>query len=79
MVMTQVTKSKNITGRNIKKIRLCKELSQQDVERIASLQGIDITRSKLAKIESGMVRVTDEILRDLAIILNVEIGKFFED
>ena len=79
MVMTQVTKSKNITGKNIKKIRLCKELSQQDVERIASLRGIDITRSKLAKIESGMVRVTDEILRDLAIILNVKIGKFFED
>lgn len=80
--MIRVTKNKNnknITGKNIKKIRLCKELSQQDVERIASLQGIDITRSKLAKIETGMVRVTDAILRDLAIILNVKVGQFFED
>ena len=75
--MTLITKRKNITGDNIKKIRQSKELSQQDVERIASLQGIDMTRSKLAKIESGMVRVTDEILRDLAVVLEVEVGSFF--
>jgi transcriptional regulator with XRE-family HTH domain len=79
IVMMQVTKSKNITGKKIRKLRLSKELSQQDVERIATLQGIDITRSKLAKIEAGMVRVTDKILRDLAIVLNVEVGQFFED
>lgn len=77
--MTKITKSKNITGTKIKHIRQSKGLSQQDVDRIASLQGIDLTRSKLAKIESGMIRVTDEILRDLSIVLEVQVGEFFQE
>jgi len=76
--MTGITKQKNITGGNIQKVRIAKKLSQQDVERISSLQGKDMTRSKLAKIESGMIRVTDEILRDLAYIFDVEVSAFFD-
>lgn len=76
--MREITVRKNITGSKVKSIRLSKELSQQDVDRIASLQGIDLTRSKLAKIESGMIRVTDEMLRDLAVILKVNVNDFFE-
>ncbi|MDG3085278.1 helix-turn-helix transcriptional regulator [Vibrio hannami] len=77
--MISNTKSKNITGSNIRRVRIAQELSQQDVERISSLQGKSMTRSKLAKIESGMIRVTDEILRDLASVLNVDINEFFEE
>ncbi|MDD9156286.1 helix-turn-helix transcriptional regulator [Aliivibrio sp. S4TY2] len=76
--MIEITVRKNITGSRIKSIRLSKELSQQDVDRIASLQGIDLTRSKLAKIETGMIRVTDETLRDLSIVLDVNVNEFFE-
>ncbi|EGQ9151187.1 helix-turn-helix transcriptional regulator [Vibrio parahaemolyticus] len=76
--MSQITERKNITGGRIKEIRLAKGLSQADIERECSLKGIDITRSKLAKVESGMIRVTDEMLRDLALVLNVEAGVFFE-
>ncbi len=75
--MNQITERKNITGHKIKEIRLSKGMSQQDVERECTLKGINMTRSKLAKIESGMIRVTDETLRDLAIALNVEVGDFF--
>lgn len=78
--MNSITKSKNITGENIKKARLGKRLSQQqDVERIATLRGIDMTRSKLAKIETGMIRVTDEILHNLAVVLDVSVNVFFDD
>ncbi len=76
--MIQITHNKNITGSNIRKIRQSKGLSQQDVERISSLQGKDLTRSKLAKIESGMIRVTDEILRDLSVVLEVSVSEFFD-
>ncbi|RYU64650.1 XRE family transcriptional regulator [Aliivibrio finisterrensis] len=76
--MIEITVRKNITGSRIKSIRLSKKLSQQDVDRIASLQGIDLTRSRLAKIETGMIRVTDETLRDLSIIFNVNVSEFFE-
>jgi DNA primase large subunit len=76
--MIEITVRKNITGSRIKSIRLSKKLSQQDVDRIASLQGIDLTRSRLAKIETGMIRVTDETLRDLSIVFDVNVSEFFE-
>ncbi|MGO2233994.1 MAG: helix-turn-helix domain-containing protein [Marinomonas sp.] len=68
---------KNITGNQIRNIRVSKQLSQQDVERMCSLKGVDMTRSKLAKVESGMVRVTDEMLKNLADVLNVSVEEFF--
>ena len=68
---------KNITGNQIRNIRLSQQLSQQDVERMCSLKGFDMTRSKLAKVESGMVRVTDEMLKNLADVLNVGVEEFF--
>ncbi|WP_010430985.1 helix-turn-helix domain-containing protein [Vibrio cyclitrophicus] len=77
--MNSITKPKNITGERIKKTRLDKGLSQQDVERIATLRGMDLTRSKLAKIETGMIRVTDKILHNLAVVLNVNVNVFFND
>ncbi len=76
--MNQITKRKNIVGLKIKQVRLEKQLSQQDVERKCSLKGIDMTRSKLAKVEAGMIRITDEMLIDLAQILEVKVGDFFE-
>lgn len=76
--MNEVTKRKNITGCRIKEIRLSKGWAQADVERECSLLGIDITRSKLAKIESGMVRVTDEMIRDLCVVLGADANSLFE-
>lgn len=76
--MSQVTEKKNITGSRIKQIRVEKDWSQADVERECSLRGIDMTRSKLAKIESGMIRVTDEMIRDLCIVLHTDANSLFE-
>lgn len=72
-----IKNEKNITGDQIRYIRLTKKLSQQDVERMCSLRGFDMTRSKLAKVESGMVRVTDKMLKNLADVLEVNIESFF--
>ncbi|GAM61354.1 hypothetical protein JCM19232_5655 [Vibrio ishigakensis] len=55
-----------------------KQLSQQDLERIASLKGVDLTRSKLAKIETGMIRVTDEMLKVLSELLETPVEEFFK-
>ncbi|MCZ6382162.1 hypothetical protein [Vibrio parahaemolyticus] len=35
-----------------------------------------MTRSKLAKIETDMIRVTDEILHNLAVVLDVSVNVF---
>ncbi len=77
-IMNQVTEKKNITGIRIKEIRLNRNWSQADVERECSLRGIDMTRSKLAKVESGMVRVTDEMIRDLCVVLDTDANSLFE-
>lgn len=77
-IMNQVTEKKNITGIRIKEIRLSRNWSQADVERECSLRGIDMTRSKLAKIESGMIRVTDEMIRDLCTVLGTDANSLFE-
>lgn len=77
-IMNQVTEKKNITGIRIKEIRLSRDWSQADVERECSLRGIDMTRSKLAKIESGMIRVTDEMIRDLCVVLGTDANSLFE-
>ncbi|EGQ8497969.1 helix-turn-helix domain-containing protein [Vibrio parahaemolyticus] len=76
--MSQVTEKKNITGIRIKEIRLNRNWSQADVERECSLRGIDMTRSKLAKVESGMIRVTDEMIRDLCVVLRTDANSLFE-
>ncbi|WP_261875493.1 helix-turn-helix domain-containing protein [Vibrio rarus] len=75
--MTNITNRKNNDVIKIKEMRLGKGLSQQDVERISTLQGIDLTRSKIAKIESGMIRVTDEMLKAFADVLQTPVGSFF--
>ncbi|WP_308303589.1 helix-turn-helix domain-containing protein [Vibrio parahaemolyticus] len=77
-IMNQVTEKKNITGIRIKEIRLNRNWSQADVERECSLRGIDMTRSKLAKVESGMIRVTDEMIRDLCVVLGTDANSLFE-
>lgn len=77
-IMNQVTEKKNITGIRIKEIRLSRDWSQVDVERECSLRGIDMTRSKLAKIESGMIRVTDEMIRDFCVVLGTDANSLFE-
>lgn len=77
-IMNQVTEKKNITGIKIKEIRLSKSWSQADVERECSLLGIDMTRSKLAKIESGMIRVTDEMIKNLCVVLDTDANSLFE-
>lgn len=77
-IMNQITEKKNITGIRIKEIRLSRNWSQADVERECSLRGIDMTRSKLAKIESGMIRVTDEMIRDLCVVLGTDANSLFE-
>ncbi|PMG59193.1 transcriptional regulator [Vibrio lentus] len=76
--MNEVTKRKNITGFRIKEIRLNKGWSQADVERECSLLGIDITRSKLAKIESRVIRVTDEMIRDFCVVLGTDANSLFD-
>jgi len=50
---------KNIVGREIQRIRISREMSQNDFATACQLQGWDISRGTLSKIEAGIRCVSD--------------------
>ena len=50
-------------GKNIRKIRLQQGLGQTELVRILQLQGVDITRETLVKIERGIQHIQATQLR----------------
>lgn len=62
--MEQKIKQDEITiGKNIRKIRLQQGLGQTELVRILQLQGVDITRETLVKIERGIQHIQATQLR----------------
>ena len=59
MIMTEdrIIDELNIIGRNIRKLRLEKDLGQTELSRILQLDGINITRETLVKIERGVQHI----------------------
>ena len=50
---------KNITGREIQRLRIARNWSQNDLAAACQVAGWDISRGTLAKIEAGVRCVTD--------------------
>lgn len=58
-------------GRNIRKIRMMRKLSQEQVAAQLQVRGCDVTRSALAKIEVGQRHIYPDELKALKEILSV--------
>lgn len=69
----------NITGSNIRKIRLKNNLTQEDLAIKLNLLGLNIDRTIISKIENGIREVTDIELIHIAKALNVSILSLFEN
>ena len=67
----------NIVGPKIRQIRERKDLTQEELATHCNVQGWDISRSTLAKIESQVRRVTDEEVAIMAKILDVDISELY--
>lgn len=52
-------------GKNIRKIRMAKNIGQTELVRLLDLQGISITRESLVKIERGIQHVYASQLRGI--------------
>lgn len=63
----------NISGKNIRSIRLKKDLSQEDLVVKLQLKGISITPSTISKIESEGRSVSDKELLAFSQVLNVSL------
>ncbi|MDY4096355.1 MAG: helix-turn-helix domain-containing protein [Lachnospiraceae bacterium] len=66
-------------GRNIRNIRVRKNMTQLELVTKMQLMGSSMSRSTLANIETGRRNVKASDLKALKIILDVGYEEFFED
>ena len=71
----------NICGLKIKKLRLGSEmkLSQRMLADMLQIQGLDLDKNAIQRIESGQRFVTDIELKAIAKVLNVKYEELLED
>jgi transcriptional regulator with XRE-family HTH domain len=69
--------ARNAVGRNIRRIRTAKELSQQRLAVECARLGYDLTRATLAKIEAGIRAVSDIELFVIAHALNLSLADLY--
>lgn len=66
-------------GENISKIRIAKNITQEELVSQMQIKGYPISRSTLANIEAGRRNIKAEYLRPLKEVLGVEYEEFFKD
>jgi len=69
---------RNITGKNIKKYRISKEISQEQLAAKLNILGIDIDQTILSRIENQAREVLDFEIKGIAISLGVKINDLFD-
>lgn len=68
---------KNISGKNLKKIRRQKNMSQETLSHLLQLEGVVIDRFSISRIEAGTRFVADYELYMLAKALDARLEDFF--
>ena len=64
-------------GQNIRKLRLERHMSQEQVAAQLQIRGCDVTRSALAKIETGLRHIYPDELRAFKEIFGVQYEQLF--
>lgn len=67
----KIKQENNNIGLNIRRIRKDKGLGQTQIVAMLQLQGVEITRESLVKIERGIQHITVSQLKGLKDVLNV--------
>lgn len=68
---------KNIIGSNLRRLRIEQDLTQDALAARCQLQGWDLSRATLAKIEAGIRRVNDAEVLMFSRTLKVEVADLF--
>ena len=71
--------SANITGKNIKKIRKEKKITQDDLCARMQILGFKISRSDISKLETGKRFITDVEVVGFSTALKVDIIKLYQN
>ena len=68
----------NIVGKNVRKCRIAKKMSQQKLSNSLELMGVYVCRGSVSRIEDKSRTVTDIELYALAKVLDVNINDLIE-
>ena len=71
--------NKNIIGKKINLIRKQKEITQEQLAARLNIQGIEMDRTMISKIEIQTREISDYEIKGFAIALGVTIEDLFED
>ena len=77
--MEQKLKQDIQIGSRIRKLRMERNMTQEQVVIKLQLQNLDITRSIYSQIEGGRYSIRISVLAGLAQIFHVDFNAFFED
>ncbi len=77
VVVAKVERNKNITGQNIRNMRLAAHLTQKQLSEKLKNMMIYVCRGSVSRIESGERIVTDIELEAIAEVLHVSIESLF--
>lgn len=69
---------KNIIGKNLKRIRLEKRLTQNDIAAMLQLQGCEFDRITISRIENGLRFVPDYEVKLLCKVLNISYSQLLD-
>lgn len=69
----------NLIGTRVKKIRVQKHMSQQEVSNRLELLGVYVCRGSMSRIEDLSRTVTDMELYALSIVLDVPVERLFDE
>lgn len=73
--------SNNLCGKNVKRIRQAHipKLSQRGLSDLLQLEGLDLDKNAIQRIESGQRFVTDIELKFLSKVLNTSLDELLEE
>lgn len=68
---------RNLIGRTISRLRSEQNWSQSDLATRLQLEGVDISRDMIARVELGLTKVSDELIEGLQRAFRVPIARLF--
>lgn len=74
MIIGKVTDQCNICGKNVRKLREQKKMSQDQLAAKLQTEGLGVNQNSISRIETGKRIVADFELKALANVLNVDIA-----
>ncbi len=79
MIIGKVTNRCNICGKNVRKLRVQRKMSQDQLAAKLQIEGLGVNQNSISRIETGKRIVTDYELKALAAVLKVDIEQLLPE